>query len=267
MSTNPPPGGYPQPEYPQGYSAPGSQPPYQQSPYQQPGYEQPGYDQNGYAQPGVPPQGFDQGGAAWGYAPVPPRKSHTLRNVLLILTALVLVGGGVIAYYAVNVAKTVGANKLVPPASFQSFARQDANPNLASVQSSAQTLATTAHLTPSVAIYGTSATSTSPSFLFMGGYGSTLGAAFGISDFWKGMSGDQGVSVSDQTDESAGSLGGSMQCAQVHLAALGKSLPVCVWADNSGFGSIMDYSRAGSADLSGTAAMTLAFRQVAEVKK
>ncbi|WP_042370445.1 hypothetical protein [Streptacidiphilus neutrinimicus] len=262
MSTNPPPGGYPQPEYPQGYAAPGSPPPYQQSPYQQPGYQQPGYEQPGYQQPG-----YDQGAAAWGYAPVPPKQSHTLRNVLLILTAVVLVGGGVVAYLGMNVAKTVGANKLVPPVSFQSYARQDANPNLAAVQSSAQTLATTAHLTPTVAIYGSSATSTSPSFLFMGGYGSTLGAQFGIGDFWKGMSGDQGVSVSDQTDEAAGSQGGSMQCAQVHLASLGKSLPVCVWADNSGFGSVMDYSRAGSSDLSGTAAMTLAFRHAAEVKK
>jgi hypothetical protein len=267
MSTNPPPGGYPQPEYPQGYSAPGSQPPYQQSPYQQqPGYEQ----QQGYQQPGYQQPGYDQpmdGAAAWGYAPVPPKQSHTLRNVLLVLTAVVLVGGGVIAYLATNVAKSVGANKLVPPASFQTYARQDANPNLAAVQNSAQALATTAHLTPTVAIYGSSATSTSPSFLFMGGYGSTLGAQFGISDFWKGMGGDQGVSVSNQTDEPAGSQGGSMQCAQVHLASLGKTLPVCVWADNSGFGSIMDYSRAGTSDLSGSAAMTLAFRQVAEVKK
>ncbi|WP_042387627.1 hypothetical protein [Streptacidiphilus melanogenes] len=266
MSTNPPPGGYPQPEYPQGYPAPGSQPPYQQSPYQQPGYEQQGSEQQGYQQ-AYPPPGYDQGAAAWGYSPVPPKRSHTLRNVLLILAAVVLVGGGVVVYLAMDVAKSVGANKLVPPASFQSYARQDANPNLAAVQSSAQTLATTAHLTPTVAIYGSSATSSSPSFLFMGGYGSTLGAQFGISDFWKGMGGDQGVSVSDQTNEAAGPQGGSMQCAQVHLDSLGKNLPVCVWADNSGFGSIMDYSRAGSSDLSGTAAMTLAFRQVAEVKK
>jgi hypothetical protein len=280
MSTNPPPGGYPRPEYPQGYSAPGSQPPYQQSPYQQPGYAQPGYDQGGYGQggheqPGVPQQGYDpaaygqpvDGAAAWGYAPVPPKRSHTLRNVLLILTALVLVGGGVIVYFAVNVAKSVGADKLVPPASFQTYARQDANPRLAAVQSSAQGMATTAHLTPSVAIYGTSATGTSPSFLFMGGYGDTLGAQFGISDFWKGMGSSSSASVTGQTDEPAGSQGGRMQCAQVHLESLGKTLPVCVWADNSGFGAIMDYSRVGSSDLSGSAAMTLAFRQIAEVKK
>jgi hypothetical protein len=276
MSTNPPPGGYPQPEYAQGYSAPGSQPPYQQSPYQQPGHDQqPGYDQGGWAQPGVAQQpGYDQApygqsadASAWGYAPAaPPKRSHTLRNVLLVLTAVVLVGGGVIAYLALNVAKTVGANKLAPPASFQTYTRQDDNPNLATVQSSAQSLVTSAHLTPSVAIYGQSGSQT-PSFLFLGGYGDTLGAQYGISDFWKGISSNQGATVSGQRDEPTGPQGGSMQCGQVHMDSLGKTVPVCVWADNSGFGAIMDYSRADSADLSGSAAMTLAFRQAAEVKK
>lgn len=275
MSTNPPPGGYPQPEYPQGYSAPGSPPPYQQSPYQQPGYQQAGHDQSGYAQPGAPQQGYDpaaygpaaDGASAWGYAPAPPKRSHTLRNVLLVLAAVVLVGGGVVVYFAMSVAKTVGANKLVPPASFQTFSREDANPNLATVRSSAQSLVTTAHLTPSVAIYGASAASTTPSFLFMGGYGDTLGAQFGISDFWKGMGNSQGAAVTNQTNEPTGPQGGSMQCAEVHVDSLGKTLPVCVWADNSGFGAIMDYSRVGSSDLSGSASMTLAFRQAAEVKK
>ncbi len=98
----PPPGQYTQPLYgqPPTPPQPGGYPPqpgYAQPGYAQPGYQQPGYAQTGYAQPG--------------YQGPPPKQSHTLRNVLLILLGvliLLFVGCSVLVGTVINKAdKTI----------------------------------------------------------------------------------------------------------------------------------------------------------------
>jgi hypothetical protein len=78
---------YGQPQY--------GQPQYGQPPYGQPGqpqYGQPQYGQQPYAQPGQPQYGPPPGGyqPRPGYQGPPPKQSHTLRNVLLILLGVVI---------------------------------------------------------------------------------------------------------------------------------------------------------------------------------
>jgi hypothetical protein len=112
----PPPGGQPpQPgqPVPQPVSQPGQPQPGQ---YAQPLYGQPppgqppgGYPpQPGYGQPGQPPPGYAQPGY---YQGPPPKQSHTLRNVLLILLGvliLLFVGCSVLVGTVINKAdKTI----------------------------------------------------------------------------------------------------------------------------------------------------------------
>ncbi len=94
-----------QPPYQPGQPQPGqyNQPLYGQPPGQAPGGypPQPGYAQAGYAQPGYGQPGYGQPG----YQGPPQKKSHTLRNVLLILLGvliLLFVGCSVLVGTVIN---------------------------------------------------------------------------------------------------------------------------------------------------------------------
>ncbi|MER8186322.1 hypothetical protein [Kitasatospora sp. NPDC094015] len=92
-------GGAPQPGYgqPPQYGAPAPQPGYGYP--QQPPAPQYGAPQAGYQQPGYPNAGHQQPQYGGGYPPPPPppRKGNTGLVVGLVIGALVLVGGGLVA--------------------------------------------------------------------------------------------------------------------------------------------------------------------------
>ena len=288
------------PQYGQPGAGPGypQQPPYGQQPYgqpQQPPYDPgaPQYGQQPYGQPQqppydpnapqygqqpygqVPPQGPPYGdpNAAWGFTP-PPKSRKGLKIGLSIGGALILIIGGVITYAAVDAAKTIGKYKLVAPQTFQGLTRDDNSAAAKSMAQSESAQAAKDGVTPVLTTYETSGGA--PGLIFDGAYGDTLGASMELSQFWSGVTGSGQTTVSDKTDEPAGPLGGSMQCAILTFDGTAK-VPTCVWADNSTYTAIMDFSgvsatgSTSSADpatqLSAIAAKTLAMRAVAEVKK
>ena len=268
------------PQYGQPGAGPGypQQPPYGQQPYGQP--QPPPYDPNApqygqqpYGQ--VPPQGPPYGdpNAAWGFTP-PPKSRKGLKIGLSIGGALILIIGGVITYAAVDAAKTIGKYKLVAPQTFQGLTRDDNSTAAKSMAQSESSGLAKAGVTPVITTYQTSGGA--PGLIFDGAYGDTLGASMELSQFWSGATGSGQTTVSDKTDEPAGPLGGSMQCAILTFDGTAK-VPTCVWADNSTYTAILDFSgvsatgSTSSADpatqLSAIAAKTLAMRAVAEVKK
>ncbi|QMU68130.1 hypothetical protein [Streptacidiphilus sp. P02-A3a] len=235
--------------------------------------QQPPYDPNAPQYGQIPPQGAPYGdpNAPWSFAPPPPRSRKGLKIGLSIGGAVILIVGGVIGYAVFNVTKSTGEYKLVPPQTFQGMTRDDSSAMAKSEAGAMADASGKAGLTPVVTIYNSS--SGSPGLLFEGEYGDTLGASLGVSQFWTKITAAGQATVSDKTDEPAGSLGGSMQCAIVTIQ--GTTVPTCVWGDNSSVTAIMDFSVASSgssggdssSEISAVDAKTLALRSVAEVKK
>ncbi len=264
---------YGQPQYGQ---QPYGQPPYGQPQYDpnapQPPYGQPQYDPAQYGQ--IPPQGAPYGdpNAPWAFAPPPPKSRKGLKIGLSIGGAALLVIGGIAIYAVANVAKSTGEYKLVAPQTFQGLTRDDNSASAKSMAQSEDSGLAKAGVTPVITTYNTA--SGSPGLIFDGAYGDTLGASMELSQFWSGVTGSAQTTVSDKTNEPAGPLGGSMQCAILTFAGTSK-VPTCVWADNSTYTAIMDFSFVASGssggdpttELSATATKTLAMRAVAEVKK
>jgi hypothetical protein len=96
--TSYPPAGYPdptQPAYGQPYGQAGYPPPAQPAPgYPNAGYPNAGYPNQGYGDPNT--FGQPQPGANYYAAPPVQRKSHTGRNIVIVLVVLVVIVGGVI---------------------------------------------------------------------------------------------------------------------------------------------------------------------------
>ncbi len=276
-----PPGQGQVPPQPGPYGAPYQQAPYQDAPYQgtpyqqgpyqgapQPGLPYPGtpYQGQGYPDPGT---GYVDPNAPWGYLPQPPPKSRKgLKIGIGIGAAFILVVGSTIAYFALSEAATVGKYKLVPPATFQGYDRDDSSQVAQAMEKDSGSMPQ--ELTRVVTVYDSGPTQ--PQFAFIGAYGEIPGASLELSQFWTGATANGSATVEDKTDESAGPLGGAMQCAYLVYAGNGTKLPVCVWADNSTYAAIMDASSsdatsAAPQSLDSMAADTLALRALAEVKK
>ncbi|QMU75526.1 hypothetical protein GXW83_07010 [Streptacidiphilus sp. PB12-B1b] len=269
--------GQQQPEY-------GQQPPYGQPATPPPYGQQPAYGQAPYGQPqpGQPyaadgqPYGQPQppyGDPAWGFTPPPPKSRKGLKTALAIGGALVLVIGGVITYAVVDVAKSTGEYKLVAPTTFQGLTRDDTSSTAKGMAQTEDSGLAKAGVTPVITTYDSSAGAATPGLIFDGAYGDTLGASMELSQFWDGVTNSGSATLSDKTDEKAGPLGGSMQCALLTFAGT-TQVPTCVWADNSTYAALMDFGAATASSstspdgqLSTLAAKTLAMRSVAEVKK
>jgi hypothetical protein len=295
LPQNPPPA----PQYgQQPYGQPA--PPYGQPGYGQPGYGQPGYGQPGYGQQnpygqqapyGQPAPPYDPSVAqpygqlppqpagpyadpAWGFAPPPPPKSRKgLKIALGVGGALVLIIGAAVGYAVFDVAKSTGEYKLVAPATFQGLTRDDDSQTAKSMAQTEDAGLAKAGVTPVITTYDASVGAATPGLIFDGAYGDTLGASMQLSQFWDGITNSGSATLSDKTDESAGPLGGSMQCAILTFDGTAK-VPTCVWADNSTYAALMDFSLASAAStgdpagrLPTLAAKTLTMRTVAEVKK
>ncbi|MBC3842359.1 hypothetical protein GXW82_25725 [Streptacidiphilus sp. 4-A2] len=242
--------------------------------YGQPGYgQQPPYDPAAPQYGQVPPQGAPYGdpNAGWGMAP-PPKSRKGLKIGLGIGAAFVLIVGGVVAYAVIDVAKSTGEYKLVAPQVFQGLTRNDNSAAAKSMAQSEDSGLAKAGVTPVITTYTNAAGA--PGLIFDGAYGDTLGASMELSQFWTGVTAAGSATMSDKTNEPAGSLGGSMQCAILTFEGTAK-VPTCVWADNSTYTALMDFTTidtgtAGtdpSGALSAMASKTLAMRTVAEVKK
>ena len=278
----PQPGPYGAPYQGQGYpDAPYQQQPYQGAPY--PGTPYPGAPYQGAPQPGAPYPGAPYQGqgypdpntgyvdpnAPWGYLQPPPPKSRKgLKIGLGIGAAFIVLVGGTIAYFVASEAATVGTYKLVPPAVFQGYSRDDSSQVAQAMEKGAAKMP--AGLTPVVTVYDSGAAQ--PQFAFVGAYGELPGASLELSQFWAGATANNSATVEDKTNESAGPLGGSMQCAYLVNTADDSRIPVCVWADNSTYAAVMNAGTGNSASgtpttLGSMAATTLALRAVTEVKK
>jgi len=250
------------------YPPPGQETPGDAAPYGPPApqYGQPAPE---FGQPA--PYGAPD--AAWGQGfPVPPapKSRKTLKIVLSLAAAVILVVGGVIAYFVATTVATTGKYKIVAPQSFQGLTRDDTNAAAKSMQASESGL-DKAGVTPVVTTYDTTAGATVPGLIFVGAYGDTPGASLQLSEFWQGVTGNGAGTVTSKTDEPAGPLGGSMQCAILTFSGTAK-VPTCVWADNSTYAALMDFGSVNStaavpSQLSALATETLAMRAVAEVKK
>jgi hypothetical protein len=261
---------------PYGQPAP---PPYDQ--FQQAEYGRPqGHPQSGYPQQApygqVPQQGQPYPGApgqdpaaAWGFTPPAPKSRKGLKIGLGIGAFVILAVGGVVAFAVLSVVKDTGKYKLVPPATFQGQVRDD---NSAAVKSMSGSIADAAKtgVTPVVTTYATQLGATTPGFAFVGAYGDIPGGQFELNQFWTGAGDGGQATVSPRTNEPAGKLGGTLQCATLDYS--GTYVPTCVWADNSSYGALMDFDDKSTTaitptGLSALAAKTLALRDVTEVVK
>ncbi|WP_051943490.1 hypothetical protein [Streptacidiphilus rugosus] len=275
MSINPPPGGYPQQGYPQPEQ---SQPGHPQQGYQQPNVPAQGYPQGypqqpqpEYQQPGYQPE-YQQPGpqqpaeAAWGYAPQPPRKRNGLKIALISIGAFVLVVGGVVGYFVYDQTSKMGVYKLDAPTTFNGLVKDDSSTVVQSMQSKGSSGLGAAGATPVITAYSTAVGDKLPKMLVVGAYGNLLAPSIQLDEGWKSIA-TGGNTVTEKTDENAGALGGSMQCAMVDES--GAYFPTCAWADNSTMAIIMDttHMTSSTGDLNALAATTLQLRSQMEVKK
>src|SRR5581483_2036547 len=301
MSTYPPPGdphdapgGYPYgapqqpypPQYPAqpAYGQPGpyapQQPPYGQP--QQPQYGQPqqapyggrpdpyaelgNLDQNPYPQQAFPPPGAQP---PMPLPEPPPAKKRRRLGCCLGVVGVFLATCGVGAYFLVSKYGDVGAYKLVTPASFQGLSEDKSNSLLQTLSPSIAAMSK-GGVTPVSDAYSTKVGDQLPKLVLLGGYGANLVPANSeLDEFWSGMSGS--ATVSQKTNEPAGSLGGALQCATVSYSN-GVSMPVCVWADHSTFTGVIFAGQASrstptASDLTTDAATMLTLRSAMEVKK
>jgi hypothetical protein len=111
--------GYEQTGYEQtGYGQPGyGQPGYGQAAYGQPGYGPPAYGQPGYPQGGYPPPAGPGGYPVPGGPGGPPPKSNAARNTIIaVVVAVLLVGGGLGAFFGLKSDKKVAVAQNSSPA-------------------------------------------------------------------------------------------------------------------------------------------------------
>ncbi|WP_316521486.1 hypothetical protein [Kitasatospora brasiliensis] len=224
-----------------------------------------------YGQPGqagypAPDQAGHPGYA--GYAPVPPRKSRkTLWIVLGTIAAVLLLGGGALAYFAWNVASNAGTEKVVLPAAFK---------DLKLSNDSAVTDAMEKSMTDSIGkgdgnwkptgVAGMYEDSKSePQLIVVGVYGKVLLPKQELDSAFKGAAGD-GTKVTDRHSVDAGPKGGTMECGV--MTESDGDIGLCAWADSSSLAIVMRVPEdGGKPDLDKLAAETRDLRAVAEVAK
>ncbi|MGA5822143.1 hypothetical protein ACPC54_30290 [Kitasatospora sp. NPDC094028] len=252
----------------------------EQNPYgapQQPGYPAtpppaaPGYG-GVPAQPGYPAPGQEAypgyGGA---YAPVPPpRKSRKgLWITLGTIAAVVVVGGGALAFFVYDATSNAGTQKIVLPANFKDTTRNDNNPVSAAMEK-----AMTDSLgkgdgnwkpTGVAGVYQNS--SSEPDLIVAGAYGKVLMPKKELDAAFDGVS-SKGSTVTDRHTVDAGPKGGNMECANITQTDTPK-MGICAWADSSSLVMVMKVPQDENSqpDLDKLAADTRDLRAVSEVPK
>ncbi|MEV6843994.1 hypothetical protein [Actinoplanes sp. NPDC051411] len=259
------PPGYP-PTQPYGAPDYGQQPQYGQPDYgQQPQYGQPDYGQQpGYAAPGFPP-------------PAPPKKNRTLPIVLLsVAVVLVLCVGGIIAVVLVgknankdkDTVTTSGTTAPVGPTDPTDPTDEPSAPptkNAASITIvEPKTLGGRPKLTDSQ--FSSAASQLKSSLALVPDSTKTVGALYGstakrnivalaatqapidnpsdaIDQLFYGA-GISGLKISNITNASTGSFGGSAKCGSTTTSSIDTA--ICSWADDNSLGLIVWYFKSAS---------------------
>ncbi|MFJ3215258.1 hypothetical protein ACIPLC_04975 [Kitasatospora sp. NPDC086801] len=252
----------------------------EQNPYgppPQPGYDAPPPTAPGYGgippqspPPGYPPVGEPGAYPGYGaYPPVPPqRKSRkTLWTVLGVVGAVVLLGGGALAYFVYDMASTAGTQKIVLPATFKDMKKSD-DPEVADTME--KELASSfgkgdGNWSPTGvgALYQNA--QSEPQLVAVGAYGKVLAPKQELNQAFQGIT-TSGQKLSDRHVVDAGTKGGAMECAVAVDSET--TMGICAWADNSSIVMVMQAVEQGTQpDLDKLAADTRDLRAVAEVPK
>ncbi|MDH6578683.1 hypothetical protein [Kitasatospora sp. MAP5-34] len=254
-----------QPQQPPQYGQP-PQPPQYGAPQQPYGAVPP---QDGA--PGFPPPAPGYGGGeaypgAYGYGQPVKKSRKTLWIVLGIIGGVVLLGGAALVLLVANVAAKTGNNKLVAPAAFHGTQLDNTSATASKMQSSmAGALGSgdgSWHPTPVTGFYPSA--DHQQAVIFVGAYGNLLLPKKEIDATFTGMT-TSGGTLTGRHSVDAGPKGGSMDCGK--MSTTGQEFGVCVWADGSGLGMIMEFTANKPADLDKTAADTREIRQLAELPK
>ncbi|MER7669825.1 hypothetical protein ABTY61_15330 [Kitasatospora sp. NPDC096128] len=231
---------------------------------------------------GVPPQAPPPGypgapGAAGayppyygGYAPVPPpRRSHrTLWIVLGTIGAVVLLGGGALAYAVWDATNSAGTQKVVLPETFQDLTRDNDSAVTAEMERSmAKSFGQGDGAWNPIGVAGVYQDAQSRQQLIVaGGYGKVLLPKEQLDQAFAGAGGGKADAITQRHTVDAGPKGGTMECAVMtrsnHQAGL------CVWADSSSVILVGRVPAPGTRpDLDKLATDTRELRAVAEVPK
>ncbi|MFI6443522.1 hypothetical protein [Kitasatospora sp. NPDC050543] len=246
----------PPPAQPYGAPPPPQPPAYGAVPPQgQPGYPAPG------AYPGYP--GYP------GYPTQPPKKSRRTLWILIgcFLGLLVLIGG-LLAYFVYDVTSKAGTKKIALPTEFKSMARDDSSE--AAKQLSDGIVKEIGSGDGSWSPTGVSAlyksADESQAVIVVGAYGKVLQPQRELDGFFKGISESDGATVSGRRSVDPGPLGGKLDCATVSNGE--SEFGVCAWADSSSVIGVVEANEDGKApSLDKVATDARDLRQVAEVPK
>ncbi|WP_031075611.1 hypothetical protein [Streptomyces sp. NRRL WC-3742] len=263
MSDQNPYGAPQQPGYPAGTPQPGHGAP-------QPGYGEP-QPQPGY--PGAPgaPGAEAYPGYGGAYAPVPPQKKSRkgLWIALGIGGAVVLLGGGGVAYFAYDAVSNAGTQKVVLPAAFKDMKRNDDSPVTAAMEK-----AMTDSLgkgdgnwspTGVAALYEDA--QSQPKMIVAGAYGKILNPKDQLNQAFDGVAA-KGSTIEGRHSVDAGPKGGDMECGT--LVENGDTkIGICAWADTSSLVMVMntDAENGVNPNLDTLAADTRDLRATAEIAK
>jgi len=220
--------------------------------------------------PAPPAPGYP---GAYGYAPQPPKKSRrTLWIVLGCIGGVLLLGGGLLGYFILDVASKTGTHKVVLPENFQGMPKDTANPLAAKLESSLQESFSSGKnaWTPTAvsAVYDDKAAG--KGVIVFGGYGNVLAPSVQVDEFFSGFekgAGSKGTTFSGRTTFDAGPLGGTLSCELMKATSETDSL--CVWADGSSVVGVLtgQADTKDEPDLAKAAATVRELRQISEIKK
>lgn len=239
----------------------------------QPGYPaQPGYDAP-QPQPGYPgaPGGEAYPGYGGAYAPVPPPKKSRkgLWIGLGIGAAVVVLGGGGVAYFAYDAVSNAGTQKVVLPADFKDAKRNDDSPVTAAMEK-----AMTDSLgkgdgnwspTGVAGLYEDA--DAKPKMIVAGAYGKILNPKQQLDQAFDGVA-SKGSTINDRHSVDAGPKGGNMECGTL-VEGGDTKIGICAWADTSSLVMVMnaDAENGVAPNLDKLATDTRDLRAIAEIPK
>ncbi|MFJ9697961.1 hypothetical protein [Kitasatospora sp. NPDC101183] len=247
-----------------------------QNPYGAP--QQPGYPaQPGYGAAQQPPAGYPgaPGGEAYpgyggAYAPMPPQKKSRkgLWITLAAVGAVVVLGGGAVAYFAYDVVSSAGTQKIVLPADFKDMKRNDDSPVTAAMEKAmTDSLGKGDGNWQPTGVAGLYQDAQSqPQLIVAGAYGKILNPKQQLDEAFNGVA-SKGSTISDRHSVDAGPKGGDMECGT--LVEADSKIGICAWADTSSLVMVMKMDPEGNAtpDINKLAADTRDLRATSEVAK
>lgn len=221
----------------------------------------------GAVPPQAPPPGYPAQGGYGAYAPAPaPRRSRrTLWILLGCLAGILVLIGGLLAYFVFDVTSDAGTQKVVLPSTFKDLKRDENSPIAEAMQKSLTDEFGKGdggwNPTGVSAVYQDA--DDEPKLIVAGAYGKVLLPKQELDNMWKGASSD-GTTIKGKHAVDAGPKGGTMECATAETA--GSEFGICAWADKSSLVMVMKGDDTGkSPDLEKLAAETRELRAVAEV--